>query len=110
MSGLPPDVEEFLQYLGRKIDGYGYLKWNEVAKVKADMMNVRERWLTVDPGAFRSRCQEVGMTADEVAEMGDYLRRTQAGQRLVPQKSYRAYRFKHDATAVDDSSEGVGPA
>ena len=28
--------------------GYGnHLKWNEVAKLKADLMNVRHRWLGV---------------------------------------------------------------
>lgn len=45
MSPLPKDVEGIFGYLEVRIGGYGYLKWNEMAMVKADMMNVRSRWL-----------------------------------------------------------------
>ena len=37
-----------LAYLAPMARGYGnHLKWNEVAKLKADLMNVRHRWLGV---------------------------------------------------------------
>lgn len=93
MGALSEDIEGIFQYLEVRIEGYGYLKWNEVAMMKADMMNVRRRWLRVDVEAFRARCLQVGMTNKETAEMVDYLRRTQAGRRLVPDRSYRDFSF-----------------
>ncbi len=42
---LPADVSEILEYIGRYAEGYdGHMKWNEEAKLKADMMNMRHRW------------------------------------------------------------------
>ena len=37
-----------LAYLAQMARGHdNHLKWNEVAKLKADLMNVRHRWLGV---------------------------------------------------------------
>lgn len=93
MDELPEDVEGIFEYLRDRISGYGYLKWNEVDMMKADMMNVRHRWTGVDVKAFRQRCLDVGMTKKETAEMVDYLTRAQAGRRLVPGSTYRDFRF-----------------
>lgn len=105
MSGMPKNVEGIFEYLEVRIAGYGYLKWNEVAMIKADMMNVRHRWLGIDVEAFRARCVRAGMTREETAEMVDYLRRTQAGRRLIPQRSYRAFRFAQEP----ENDRGLGP-
>lgn len=86
---LPADVIEIVEFLGRWSAGYGYLKWNEIAKFKADLMNVRRRWVGVDRSAFRAKCVEVGLTSQEADELTDYLARAQAGRRLVPQRGYR---------------------
>lgn len=91
---MSDDICEIFEILRTRIDGYGYLKWNEVAMMKADMMNVRRRWMGVDPKAFQAKCIDVGMTTKEAAEMVDYLKRTQDGRRLVPDRSYRDFRFE----------------
>jgi hypothetical protein len=42
---LPSGISEILQYLAQMARGYGNrLKWNEVAKLKADLMNAPTRW------------------------------------------------------------------
>src|SRR6266446_7733765 len=47
-NDLPHGIPEILQYLAQMARGYdNYLRWNEVAKLKADLMNVRARWLGV---------------------------------------------------------------
>jgi hypothetical protein len=48
MGDLPADIESILESLRAEIDGYGCLKWNEEAMMKAYMMNVRRRWVGVD--------------------------------------------------------------
>jgi hypothetical protein len=48
MAELPNGIDGILEYLAEMASGYGnHLKWNEVAKLKADLMNVRHRWLGV---------------------------------------------------------------
>lgn len=96
MDELPEDVDGIFEYLRVRIEGYGYLKWNEIAMMKADMMNVRRRWTLVDREAFRQKCIAVGMTRKETDEMCSYLRRTQEGRRLVPESTYRDFRFEPD--------------
>jgi hypothetical protein len=47
-NDLPNGISQILQYLAQMARGYdNRLKWNEVAKLKADLMNVRDRWLGV---------------------------------------------------------------
>jgi len=42
---IPLGVDQILRYLAEKARGYGNrLKWNEVAKLKSDLMLVPERW------------------------------------------------------------------
>lgn len=36
------------------------------------------------------------MTSEETAEMVNYLRRTQAGRRLIPERSYSDFRFAQE--------------
>jgi hypothetical protein len=51
-SDLPNGIPEILKHLAMTAMGYGnHQKWNEVAMLKADLMNTRHRWLgvPVDP-------------------------------------------------------------
>jgi hypothetical protein len=55
---LPNGIPEILQYLAQTARGYGnHLKWNEVAKLKADLMNVRARWLGVSVSEIADCCR-----------------------------------------------------
>lgn len=80
--------------------GYrNHLKWNEVAMLKADLMNMRHRWAGVSPEHIADRCLELGMRAEDVKEIELLVTKAQAGRKLVPQRSYRDHRFKPYAAA-----------
>ena len=95
---LPNGISEILQYLAQTAGGYGnHLKWNEVAKLKADLMNVRARWLGVSVSEIADRCRALGMRDEDVAEVTDLVKKAQEGRRLVPQRTYRDFRFNPPA-------------
>lgn len=94
-DGLPPSVAGIAEFLAEAAAGYdNYLKWNEQAMFKADLMNVRERWRHVDPLVFRTKCLREGMRPEDVEELMDWLKRAQAGRRLIPHRSYRQHHFR----------------
>ncbi|WP_157936963.1 hypothetical protein [Geodermatophilus chilensis] len=102
---LPNGIPEILAYLGQMAAGYNnHLKWNEVAKLKADLMNVRRRWLGVPVGDVAAHCRSLGMREEDVAQIVELVKKTQSGRRLVPQKSYRDFRF---APSVVDEPSGL---
>ncbi|MEU4567037.1 hypothetical protein [Micromonospora sp. NPDC023956] len=91
---LPPSVASIAEYLAMKAKGYdNHLKWNEQAMFKADLMNVRHRWHRVEPGAFAGKLRDEGMREEDIAELVDWLKKAQAGRRLVPDRSYREFVF-----------------
>jgi hypothetical protein len=93
-NGLPPGISEILQYLAQMARGYdNHLKWNEVAKLKADLMNVPARWRGVSVSEIADGCRTLGMLEEDAATVADVVRKAQEGRRLVPQKRYRDYRF-----------------
>ena len=95
MNGLPKDVVSILEYLAMMAAGYdNHLKWNEEAKLKADLMNTPERWRGVAVGDIATRCRALGMREDDVDLITDLVRRAQAGRRLIAEKSYRDFRFR----------------
>ena len=97
-NDLPNGIPEILQYLAQMARGYdNRLKWNEVAKLKADLMNVRARWLQVSVTDIADRCRALGMRDEDVAEIVDLVKRAQEGRWLVPQRTYRDFRFKPPA-------------
>lgn len=97
MAELPNGIDSILAYLAEMASGYGnHLKWNEVAKLKADLMNVRHRWLGVSVESVSERCRELGMRHEDVQEIQELVTKAQAGRRLIPQKSYRDFKFKPD--------------
>lgn len=74
--------------------GYGnHLKCNEVAKLKSDLMEVPQRWAGVAVDAIRERCISLGMADEDAHQIADLVTKAQAGRRLVPQPSYRGFRF-----------------
>ncbi|WP_435597020.1 hypothetical protein [Streptomyces anulatus] len=81
---LPSDVEAFMDFIGQNIALSGDLVWQERGRLKSDMMLVRHRWAPdrVPLDAFRTKCEAVGMTPEEAAEVVDWVQRTQAGRRL----------------------------
>jgi hypothetical protein len=94
---LPADLEQILEYIANMAKGYtSGLKWNEVAKLKSDMMKVRHRWSPdrAPVEVVRARCLELGMSLKDAATVVDLLQKAQAGRRLVPQRSYKDFKFK----------------
>lgn len=95
MNELPNGIDGILEYLAEMAAGYGnHLKWNEVAMLKGDLMNVRHRWTGVSVQQIADRCLELGMRLEDAKEIKELVAKAQAGARLVPQKSYRDHRFK----------------
>lgn len=106
-DGLPPSVADIIEFAGTMAEGYGYLKWNEQAMLKADMMNARQRWMRVDLRAIKAKCLAVGLTREESDEIVDWVKRTQQGRRLVPAKPYRDHRFP--APVESATAEAIEP-
>lgn len=92
-DGLPASVADIVERLSRDAAVYGYLKWNEQAKLKADMMNTRARWLPVRVSALREKCLSAGLSEDDTSMIVDWLKKVQDGRRLIPKSSYRSYAF-----------------
>ena len=69
------------------------LKWNEVAKLKSDMVLVPHRWIGVDLRALEAKCRVVGLDDKDTGTILDLVRKVQADKRLVPQRSYRGFRW-----------------
>jgi hypothetical protein len=77
-----------------RASGYdNHLKWHEVAKLKADLMNVRHRWVGVSVDSTGARCLELGLRTEDVREIVGLVAKAQAGRRLVPQ-AYRDFHFQ----------------
>jgi hypothetical protein len=91
---LPNGIADILAHLARMAAGYNnHLKWNEVAQLKADLMNVRGRWLGVAIADVDEHCRSLGMREEDVTQIVNLVQKAQAGRKLVPQKSYRDFRF-----------------
>jgi hypothetical protein len=91
---IPPGVDQILRYLAEKARGYGNrLKWNEVAKLKSDLMLVPELWHGIEAAAILRRCAQLGMRGEDASQITKFVEYRQQGGRLVPPRSYRGYRF-----------------
>jgi len=94
---LPEDINKIVDYPAGSAKGNGgRLKWNEVAKLKSDMMQMRGRWNVhrVLGWALSKKCRRsAGLSHEDTALVIDLLRRVQAGGHLVPQSSYRGFQF-----------------
>jgi hypothetical protein len=88
---LPPSVSAIVELLGSLASPSGRLRRHDEDQLKADMMNVRQRWLAVDQRAFQIKCYEVGLTSASTGALVGFLRRIQAGASLRPRD--RAFRY-----------------
>lgn len=92
---LPNDVDSILEYIAQMAAGYsGGLKWNEEDKLKADMMNRPERWVSVTVEQVRTKCKELGMRPNDVDTIAGFLQRRKEGQYFRVTSSYRGFHFK----------------
>ncbi|SJN22944.1 hypothetical protein FM104_03795 [Microbacterium esteraromaticum] len=69
------------------------MKWNEEDKLKTDMMNQPDRWQAVSVEQVRAKCRQLGMLADDVDTIADYLQRRKEGRRFNVGASYRSCEF-----------------
>ena len=100
---LPKDIVDILEYLASVALGYdNHLKWNEEAKLKADLMHNRAYWRGFPVADIRAKCAELGMRDEDVALIADLVGRAQQGRRLVPQRSYRDHTFRHDRPSAEE--------
>ena len=101
---LPIDIVKILEFLAEWSRGYdNHLKWNEEAKLKADLMNSRGYWLGVPVPAITAKCTALGMRGQDVDLIADLVTRAQQGRRLVPKRSYRDHRFQHERPDLEPS-------
>ncbi len=92
---LPNDIDGILEYVARMAAGYSSgLKWNEEDKLKADMMNRPERWVSVTVDQVRAKCRELGMRPNDVDTVAGFLQRRKEGRRFNVRSSYRDFQFK----------------
>lgn len=98
-SGLPSDVEQFMDFIGMNIKASGAFVWEERDRIKSDMMLVRDRWapsrVPVEP--LRIKCQAVGMTTEDAAEVIEWLLKAQTGGQLRPNR-IKDFRWHQDPT------------
>lgn len=91
---LPNDIGKILENVARWAQGYSSgLKWNEEHKLKADMMNRPERWLSVSVEQVRDKCRELGMRPNDVDTIAGFLQRRKDGHRFQVNSSYRSFYF-----------------
>lgn len=67
------------------------LKWNEEAKLKADMMNRPDRWVPITVGQVRVKCRALGTRGKDVDAIAGFLQRRKEGRRFNVQSSYRTF-------------------
>ena len=94
LEALPNGVDTILEYVAGMAAGYSSgLKWNEEDKLKADMMNRPERWVTITVEQVRTKCRQLGMRPNDVDTIAGFLQRRKEGRRFNVRSSYRTFHF-----------------
>ena len=100
---MPVDIERILELTAIWAKGYdNHMKWNEVAKLKSDMMRRMNRWRLVTTQQIREKCLALGMRPEDVDVICDIHARRLSGRRVVPQDGYRDFEFNHEALLDKD--------
>ena len=93
---MPKDIKNILALTAMWARGYdNHMKWNEEAKLKADMMRHIDRCCLVTTGEIENECRSLGMREEDVRTICDMHARRLRGRRLVPAPSYRTFQYKH---------------
>ena len=94
LEPLPNGIDGILELVAAMAAGYSFgLKWNEEDKLKADMMNRPDRWRTVTVTQARAKCRQLGMRAQDVDTITDFVQRHKSGRKFNVRSSYRAFKF-----------------
>lgn len=94
LAPLPNGVDAILEYIAAMAAGYtSGLKWNEEDKLKADMMNRPERWVSVTADQVREKCHDLGMRGEDVDTIAGYVQRRKDGRRFNVRSPYRTFHF-----------------
>ncbi len=92
---VPTGIAAVLSYLADMASRYGSgLKWNEVDKLKADLMNRPNRWQSVTPDEVRKECRRLGMRPADADTIVELVTRRKQGRRFnLSRSSYKDFAF-----------------
>lgn len=95
LAPLPNGIDGILEHIALMAAGYSSgLKWNEEDKLKADMMNRPERWVSVSVEQVRMKCRQLGMRPKDVDTISDFVQRRKEGRRFNVRSTYRTFQFR----------------
>ena len=79
-------------------DGYSQgMKWNEVDKLKSDLMECPKRWETVNPKDVKQECLHLNMKLADVDQITELVTRRQQGKTFNLSKGrYKGFKLKPD--------------
>jgi len=93
-SGLPQDIARILNlYAGWIHASNGFLRPDDVSKLKADLMYNPTRWRGVPRDEIAAECRRLKMPEKHIDTIVDLVSRAQAGRTLIPEKHHRNSRF-----------------
>ena len=90
-SNVPEDIRRILALVAGKVESYGYLKFNERDRLKADMMINWSCWKPVSTEECRAVCYELGMPVEATDEVVGMLDNRHQGKRLQVKQGERGY-------------------
>lgn len=80
---IPEDIARILDGIAAWAAGYDSgLKWNEIERLKADLMIHTDRWNLVTPDQVRQECRRLEMPPKDVDTVTDLVARRQQGGRF----------------------------
>ena len=95
-TSMPDDITAILEYLAASPQIYGNsLKWNEKAKLKADLMHNTAAWRRTSSDQVKRKCLELGMSLEDANLVSDLVKKRLEGKRLVSDRGYANFQFQH---------------
>ena len=94
---IPQDIFDILKQLAYCANlNNGNMKWNEVARLKCDLMQNWQYWSDVNIGNMAAVMADLGFSVSDIRMMADFIDRRRQGRRLVPARAYRDMPFIHE--------------